>query len=154
MRRSLVRLSLPVVVLVLLAACGGDSDEDYGKAGDASKAARTVDVRILASKKYDPASITVKPGETVTFRVVNQDNGLHEFVLGDDKVHDDHDKEMADMPMDNMRMADRPNRISMEGGQTASLTWTFPDKKGATVIYGSHVPGDYKGGLKGTITVS
>ncbi len=140
-------------MLVMLAACGGDS-EDYGKAGNAAQASRTIDVRILSSKKYDPPSITVKRGETVTFRVVNQDTGLHEFVLGDEKVHDDHDKEMAAMPMDNMRMADRANRISMDGGQTASLTWTFPTKKGAAVIYGSHVPGDYKGGLKGTITVS
>ena len=153
MRRSLDRISVVVVVLVLLAACGGES-EDYGKAGDAAKAARTVDVRILASKKYEPAAITVKSGETVTFRVTNQDTGLHEFVLGDEKVQDDHDKEMGEMSMDNMRMADRPNRVSMDGGQSASLTWTFPSKKGAAVIYGSHVPGDYKGGLKGTITVS
>lgn len=153
MRRSLDRLGIGVVVLVMLAACGG-SDDDYGKAGDPTKAARTVDVRILSSKRYDPPSITVKPGETVTFRVVNQDNGLHEFVLGDDKVHDDHDEEMAAMSMDNMRMADRSNRISMDAGQTSSLTWTFPSKEGAKVIYGSHVPGDYKGGLKGTITVS
>ncbi len=153
MRRCLGRLSVVVVMLVMLAACGGDS-EDYGKAGTAAQASRTIDVRILPAKKYDPPSLTVKPGETVTFRVVNQDTGLHEFVLGDDKVQDDHEKEMVGMPMDNMRMADRPNRVSMDGGQTASLTWTFPDKRGATVIYGSHVPGDYKGGLKGTITVS
>jgi uncharacterized cupredoxin-like copper-binding protein len=86
--------------------------------------------------------------------VTNQDRGLHEFVLGDDKVHKDHDEEMAAMSMDNMRMADRPNRVSMDGGQSATLTWTFPSKKGAKVIYGSHVPGDYTGGLKGIITVS
>jgi uncharacterized cupredoxin-like copper-binding protein len=154
LRRSADKLAIGLVVLVTLVACGNGDDEGFGKGGDASKAARTVDVRILPSKRYDPASITVTPGETVTFRVTNQDTALHEFVLGDEKVHDDHDKEMAAMPMEHMRMADRANRISMEGGQTSSLTWTFPNKKGATVIYGSHVPGDYQGGLKGTITVS
>lgn len=153
MRRSLERLPVAVVVLALCASCGS-SNGDYGKAGTAANAARTIDVRILPSKKYDPATLTVKAGETVTFRVVNQDTGLHEFVIGNDKVQDDHEKEMVAMPMDNMRMADRANRVSMDGGQTASLTWTFPTKSGTTVIYGSHVPGDYKGGLKGTIKVS
>ena len=153
MTRTLDRLATGAVALAMLAACGSSSS-DYGKAGDAAGAARTVDVTILPAKHYDPASITVKPGETVTFRVTNQDTGLHEFVLGSAKVQDDHEKEMVGMPMDNMRMADRPNRVSMDGGQSASLTWTFPSKRGATVIYGSHVPGDYKGGLKGTVKVS
>jgi len=52
-----------------------------------------------------------------------------------------------------MEVADRPNLIDLDPGQTKQLTWKFPDKKGATVIYGSHVPGDYTGGLKGSITV-
>ena len=156
MRRGLRRLVVVVVVTGALAALGacGSSGSDYGKAGNAANADRTIDVTILSSKHYDPSSITVRPGETVTFRVTNQDTGLHEFVLGDKKVQDDHEKEMAGMPMDNMRMADRPNRVSMDGGQTGSLTWTFPTKKGSQVLYGSHVPGDYSGGLKGTITVS
>ena len=52
-----------------------------------------------------------------------------------------------------MKVADKPNLIDLDPGQTKSLTWKFPGKA-TTVIYGSHVPGDYTGGLKGIVTVS
>jgi uncharacterized cupredoxin-like copper-binding protein len=56
--------------------------------------------------------------------------------------------------MGSMKVADQPNLIDLDPGQTKQLTWKFPDKKGATVLYGSHSPGEYAAGLKGTITVS
>lgn len=139
----------------LLAGCGGGSSSSgFGKAGDPAKAARTVEVHITSSKAFNPSTISVRSGETVTFKVVNDTSSLHEFVLGDQKAQDDHEKMMVAMPADSMKMADTPSQIDLDGGQSKQLTWTFPAKAGTSVIYGSHVPGDYAGGLKGTITVS
>ena len=138
---------------VLAAACGSDSP-GYGESADAAAATRTVDVTITQAKQYQPPSITVAPGEVVTFRVTNASTDLHEFMLGDEEVHDEHEGMMADMGMASMKVADRPNLVDLDPGQTKQLTWKFPDKEGATVIYGSHVPGDYTGGLRGTITVT
>jgi len=141
--------------LLALAGCGSSgtssTSSGIGTPGDPAKAARTVDVHIGPSKMYSPATITVKPGETVTFKAINDDTMLHEFTLGDQKAQDAHEKEMAPMSMDMMKMADTSNRVDLDGGQTKQLTWTFPSTKGATVLYGSHVPGDYAGGLKGTM---
>jgi uncharacterized cupredoxin-like copper-binding protein len=145
--------ALAALAALTLAGCGGDSD-GYGESADAAAATRTVDVTITQAKQYQPPSITVAPGEVVTFRVTNAAGELHEFMLGDDDIHDEHEGMMADMGMASMKVADRPNLVDLDPGQTKQLTWKFPDKEGATVIYGSHVPGDYTGGLKGTITVA
>lgn len=135
---------------LVLSGCGSSSSSGYGKKGDAAKATRTIDVKQLDTLKFDPSAITVKPGETVKFRVTNGGSQLHEFVLGDQKVQDDHEKEMKDMAADNMKMADGDNRIDLDPGQTKELTWTFPSK--GTVIYGCHVPGHFLAGMKGTVT--
>lgn len=152
MKKRPIRLALVGLAALALGACGSDGG-GYGESADAAEAERTVEVTITQAKQYQPATITVAPGEVVTFKVTNASSDLHEFMLGDDKVHDKHDGEMADMAMGSMKVADRPNLLDIDPGQTKQLTWKFPDEEGATVIYGSHVPGDYTGGLKGTITV-
>ncbi len=135
--------------------CGGGSSGGSGTAGDPAKASRVVDVHIRPTRQYEPAAMTVKPGETVTFRVMNDDaKAIHEFVLGDKKAQDAYEKEMKAMGKAPMKMADQPNLRNIDPGQAEEITWAFPSKKGATVFYGSHEPGDYAGGLKGTITVS
>lgn len=141
------------LAVLALAGCGDDSS-GAGKAAAAADATRTIEVIITGAKQYEPASITVAPGEVVTFKVTNAAPELHEFMVGDSKAHDEHEKEMAGMSMEHMKMADTPHYVDLDPGQTKQLTWKFPDKEGATVIYGSHVPGDYTGGLRGTITVS
>ena len=153
MKQRLTTFVLGALAFLVTAGCGSDSS-GYGESADAAAATRTIDVTITQAKQYQPPGITVAPGEVVTFRVTNASTDLHEFMLGDDEVHNEHEGMMADMGMASMKVADRPNLVDLDPGQTKSLTWKFPDKKGATVIYGSHVPGDYTGGLKGTITVS
>jgi uncharacterized cupredoxin-like copper-binding protein len=151
MKHRLMSATTTTATLLLLFGCG-DSSSGYGKRGDATKAARTIEIRQVDPYAFDPASLDVKPGETVTFKVTNTGAQLHEFVLGDAKVQDDHEKEMKDMAPENMKMADTANAVDVDPGETKELTWTFP-KKG-TVIFGCHVPQHYAGGMKGTITVS
>jgi uncharacterized cupredoxin-like copper-binding protein len=132
----------------------GGSVAGFGRAAEATAATRTVEVHILATRRYEPSSLNVTPGQTVTFKVVNDDpKVIHEFVLGDDKAQDDYEKLMEGMGTTPMKMNDKANLVNIDPGQTEELTWTFPSTKGATVIFGSHEPGDYAAGLKGTITV-
>lgn len=152
-----VRFGTGIVALLVLAGCGGSSPSSssagYGKPGDASKADRTVAVQIATPLAYSPATLSVKPGETVVFKVSNNTTGIHEFVLGNAKVQDDYQKSMASMSSAPMLMGDTANTIDMEPGQTKQLVWTFPAASTTPVIYGSHEPGDYAHGLKGLITV-
>ena len=148
-----IRLAAVGLAVLAASACGSSSSSGYGKSADPAEAKRTVDVTITQAKQYVPPSLSVARNEVVTFKVTNSSSDLHEFQLGDAKVQDAHEKEMAGMGSGSMKVADKPNLIDLDPGQTKSLTWKFPGKA-TTVIYGSHVPGDYTGGLKGIVTVS
>ncbi len=142
-----------LALLALTAACGSSdsSSADAGAPGNAAQAARTVDIKTTATG-YQPSSITVAKGETVTFKVTNDDTVLHEFVVGNSKTQDDYGKTMSDMSAgQTMLMPDSTNVVDVEPGQTKQLTWTFPSAA-TKVVYGSHQPNDYKK-FKGTITV-
>ncbi len=147
------RLGIVVIVAVsMLAACGDGGDEfDFGQPGDPGQADRTVEVRQGPGRRFHPASIAVKQGETVTFRIVNQDDVLHEFDLGDEEFQKSMMKQMEGMAPGE-RMADEPNAISVKAGETRTLTWTFSEK--GTFEYACHQAGHHDAGMKGTVTVS
>ena len=132
-RRWPVRALLAALVAVALVACG---DDDGGAAGGGGKAAdRVVEVRMTAGR-FQPSSIDVKAGETITFKLVNQDTTLHEFTLGDEKRQADREKEMSAMGSAPMEMDDEADSVTVKGGGTEEFTWTL-DEAG-TWLYGSH----------------
>lgn len=167
------RLStLAVVTTLLLAGCG-DDDETTATAGSdstemgemdemsettamgatAGKADRVIEVKMLAEQlRFDPATIAVKAGETVTFKITNEADTFHDFMLGTEKEHEARDMEMLDMSDKPMDMDDEANSVTLEGGETKELNWTFEEAE--TVIFGCHQPGHYGAGMKGTVTVS
>jgi uncharacterized cupredoxin-like copper-binding protein len=120
-----------------------------GEPADAADADRTIEVTTLDTMAYDPATITVGAGETITFSVTNAGEAVHELILGDQAMQDDHAEEMADMGSGMVH--DQPNSIRLEPGETKELTWRFGDA--ATVIYASYEPGHYEAGMRGQITV-
>ena len=147
MRRLSVLVALAVLVL---GACGGGGSETEGRGGS-DKADRVVEVRMTA-RGFQPASVDVKVGETITFRLVNEDDTLHEFTLGDERKQAEREKMMSDMGSMPMEMDDEADSVTVQGGATEELTWTF--REAGTVIYGCHQPGHYAAGEKGTINVS
>ncbi len=82
---------------------GGDTppssgDENTGGVGgpaDADEAARTVEVTTLDTMTFEPSTINVSAGETVTFLVTNTGQAVHEFTLGDAAMQQEHADEMA-----------------------------------------------------------
>lgn len=160
MRNRLVVLGL-LIAVALTACAGGDGNDKgehggtgkefgSGQPGDAARASRTVNINMKDALQFEPTSVMANSGETITFRITNTGQLVHEFVLGDKEFQDEHEKEMMGMAGG---MGDEPNTRTVEPGQTEDLTWTFPAKPG-TVLYGCHVPGHYAGGMKGTITVA
>jgi uncharacterized cupredoxin-like copper-binding protein len=137
--------------MLVLAGCGGDSD-GVGSPAARSEGRRVVEIHQLPSKRFSPDTITVQPGETVTFRVVNDDTTFHEFMVADSETHAKRDKEMAEMGSEPMAMEDERNVITLRGGQTEELTWRFPQK--GTVTFACHQPGHYAAGMRGTVTIS
>jgi len=150
MARTAVALAVP---LLILAGCGGSSSKAAtAQPGDASKVDRTVEIKSTDDLKFDPATVSVKRGETVAFRVANPSKVDHEFVVGDATFQDGHEKEMRAMPAGGMAMPDEATSIDLPAGQTKTINLTFPTA--GTVVYGCHEPGHYPAGMKGEIKVA
>ncbi len=154
MSRRTARTAVALVVpLLLLAGCGGTSSKPAAtaQAGDAAKVDRTVEIKSTDDLKFDPATVSVKRGETVAFQVTNPTKVDHEFVVGDATFQDDHEKEMRAMPA-GMAMGDEPMSIDLPAGQTKTIDLTFPNA--GTLVYGCHEPGHYPAGMKGEIKIA
>ena len=161
-------LLIGVLVLALVAAaCGGDGSSDgskdsssggghdmgstegsvMGESAAASEADRTIQVAMLDELAYDPEQLEVSEGEVITFEVVNKGGARHEFVLGDSDYQEMHEDKMADGGQSGMM----ENGVSVEPGESASLTWRFTES--GEVLFGCHEPGHYEGGMVGTIEI-
>jgi uncharacterized cupredoxin-like copper-binding protein len=121
----------------------------FGEPGDAADAARTVDIVAGDDFSFTPDTVTVALGETITFRIVNSGQLIHDFTLGDQAIQDEHEEEMAEMG--GMAMPDEPNAVSVDAGETKEVTWRFTEA--GTVLIGCHQPGHYAAGMTGEITV-
>ena len=169
-----VLLAALALTATLAIACGDDDDDEqamddsmdmsesmdmgdetfaFGHPGDPADADRTIDIEAADTLKFDPPSVSVKAGETVTFRVHNAGANTHEFVLGTEDEQIDHEHEMQQMADSGsgMHMADEANALDLPAGETKEITWTFTDA--GEMEYGCHEPAHYDAGMKGTITV-
>jgi len=145
---------------------------EIGSPADAASAARTVEIA-LHDNYFEPESISVAAGETVRFVIDNQGNLLHQFTIATPAMHTAQQAEMAmmvdhgmlsdtavdqhAMHMDHggMEMGemthDAPNTVLVEPGQSAELTWTFPES--GTLEYACNLPGRYDVGMVGEIAI-
>jgi len=98
--------------------------------------------------RYTPASIKVKRGETIRFRVKNAGQIKHEMVLGSLAELKEHAKTMTKFPeMEH----DDPNAISVEPGKTDEMVWRFT--KAGKFDFACLVPGHFEAGMQGKIAV-
>ena len=128
---------------------GQSEGSTFGRPGDPDDADRTIEIVQLDSFAFEPSEVEVAVGETVTFEVTNEGTAPHEFVLGDEMVQQGHESEMQEMGGE--LMPDEDNAITVQPGETKSLTWTFMEA--GTLRYGCHVIGHFAAGMVGTIDV-
>lgn len=158
-----------VVVGLVLAACtatplqkqaengGHDMNAAHhkkaiGKPGQLAEATRTVDIamheRDDGAMVFEPASITVKQGETIRFAVANAGELEHEFVLDDREGILKHKALMEKFPeMEH----DDPNSVRLEPGKKGDVIWTFSNS--GELEFACLVPGHYDAGMKGDLMV-
>lgn len=144
-------LAAALALTLVMGACS-KKKVDIGKSAQPAAATRTVEIKQLDTRKFDPPMVEAKAGETITFKITNTATSLHEFFLGDKKAQEAHEAEMAGMSDAQMKMSDTDARVFVEPGETKELTWTFPAK--AKVPFACHMPGHYQGGMQGTVNVA
>lgn len=129
---------------------GQRTPTSVGGPADEADATRTVEVSTLDAFAFQPATMTVSAGETVTFAVTNPGASVHEFTLGDADMQQEHARAMAHAPAG---MAHEfPNAITIPPGETKRLTWRFGGA--GTLEYACHVAGHHEAGMRGMITVA
>lgn len=141
--RKPIWATLAAVVIALAGCGGGDGADsaapDAGHAADAADADRTIEIAALDSLKFEPDTVQVDAGETVTFEVTNEGSEEHELVLGIDSGAHDH-------------MSHGSNGVYLPPGGTASFTWTFGSA--GEIEFACHVNAHDQSGMVGVIKVT
>jgi uncharacterized cupredoxin-like copper-binding protein len=122
--------------------------QDWGIAGEAKAAQRTITITMTDNMRFSPDRIEVNEGDTVKFVIRNAGKMLHEMVIGTKKELDAHAEMMKKHP--NMEH-DEPWMAHVEAGKTTTLVWRF--NRVGEFRYACLLPGHYEAGMVGTIVV-
>ncbi len=124
--------------------------KDWGIAGDAKMAKRTIEISMLDTMRFSPEKIDVKQGETIKFVVKNTSaTVLHEFVIGTKKENDTHAALMIKFPA---MVHSEPYMAHVPPGKTGEIVWTF--NKPGDFDFACLIAGHYQAGMTGKISVA
>jgi uncharacterized cupredoxin-like copper-binding protein len=159
MMKALIATSF--VISSIAASAHGDEDhnktagpikkeqKDWGIAGDAKAAKRTVQIKMLDAMRFTPDVISVKQGETVKFVIQNTGQMPHEFVIGTKKELEEHAALMVKFP--NMEH-DEPYMAHVGPGRSGDIIWTF--NRTGEFDFACLIAGHYQSGMLGKINVA
>ena len=121
---------------------------DWGIAGDAKDATRTIDCKMLDTMRFSPERIDAKLDETIRFRMRNTGRVMHEFVIGTRAENAKHYEYMKKFP--NMEH-DEPWMAHVPPGKTAEIVWKF--NRPGDFEFACLIAGHYEAGMVGGIAV-
>ncbi|MBA3738827.1 MAG: copper-binding protein [Actinobacteria bacterium] len=155
---SIVALAVVLLFVLLLLTGGGhgpgrhrtEGCGDAGAPADSEQAVRTVEVSTLDAMIFEPSSISISAGETVTSAPTNPGRAVHGSTLGNAAMQQEHAEAMGQMPTEMAH--DMPNSITLQPGETKELTWRFGDA--ATLEYACHQLNHYQARPRGEITIA
>ena len=122
--------------------------KDWGIAGDAKSAKRTITLTMNDTMRFTPDVLTVKQGETIIFKVKNQGKQMHEVVIGTKKELEAHAALMVKFPT---MEHDEPYMAHVAPGKSQNLIWTF--NRPGEFEFACLIAGHYQAGMVGKITV-
>ncbi len=123
--------------------------KDWGIAGDARNAKRSIEVGMTDNMRFSPERIEVHQGETVKFVVRNTGQVMHEFVIGTKAENAKHAEMMVKFP--NMEH-DEPYMAHVPPGKTGEIVWTF--NRAGQFEFACLIAGHYQSGMVGTVMVA
>lgn len=149
-KRWLILMSMAIVAMLVLVACGnGDDDDDAeptntaaaggaastapAAGGDATEmpgmSSSTTTVGMLDAMAFDPETLTVAAGEEVEIMLTNDGAIPHNMSVDDAGVDE-----------------------TLDGGESNTFSFTAPDEPGEYEIY-CNVPGHREAGMVATLVV-
>ncbi|HEX5013826.1 MAG TPA: plastocyanin/azurin family copper-binding protein [Candidatus Limnocylindrales bacterium] len=95
---------------------------------------------------FAPAALRVPAGRPITFVITNTDPIDHEWIVGDEALHERH--RTGTEPVHNAR----PTEVSIDAGREIRTTVTFTSP--GTLTYICHLPGHEAYGMVGSLVVT
>ncbi len=129
-------------IVVALGVAGAAAAWTLARGGAAGDGAIRLDIRY---SRFLPAELRVPVGVPVTLELHNGDPIDHEWILGDDGVHDRH--RTGTEPVHEAR----PTEVTVRAGATVRTTVVI-DEAG-TLAYVCHLPGHEAYGMTGRLVV-
>ncbi|GAB3758819.1 cupredoxin family protein [Ramlibacter monticola] len=123
--------------------------KDWGIAGEARDARRTIELTMSDNMRFTPDHIEVRQGETVRLVARNAGKVMHELVLGTRKELDEHAAMMAKFPS---MEHDEPYMAHVGPGKSRELVWTF--NRAGEFDFACLIPGHYQAGMVGRVVVA
>ena len=121
----------------------------WGIAGEAREVQRTITLNMTDDMRFAPGHFSVKRGETLRLRVVNQGQLMHELVLGTQASLDEHARLMLKYP--GMEHAE-PYMAHVAPGKSEDLIWSF--NRTGQFDFACLIAGHYQAGMTGRFTVT
>ena len=121
---------------------------DWGIAGDAKQARRTITLTMNDAMRFTPDRIEVRQGETVRLRLHNAGQLQHELVLGTRQALAAHAALMLKFP--DMEHSE-PYMAHVAPGQSGEIVWTF--NRAGEFEFACLIAGHYQAGMKGIVIV-
>lgn len=131
---------------------------EVGMPGDPADVTRTVEIRMVETDDgemlFEPDDTTIETlafeaGETVLFKITNEGELDHEFVLDTIANNEKHRELMQKFPeMEH----DDPNSITLAPGETGEIAWTFANR--GDFQFACLIPGHMEAGMHGPIEVA
>ena len=145
------RPSLFALLAIILAMPSAVEAQETGEPGDVNAPARVIEITMQDARGqlvFAPDTVTVTQGEQIRFRLKNEGELDHEFVLGSAEDLQEHAEMMKAMPNSEHEAANG-KRVVAKG--TGDLVWRFA--KAGTFEFACLVPGHFEAGMHGTIIV-
>ena len=141
-RTGAAGLMAAVVALCAFGGCGGKSGgqamnassdrprpQTYGRGALPQEATQVVEIRMDDGLRFNPATVTARRGEIVTFRVINTGKVMHEFTMGGQDAQDLHEAQMAEMTMTGQSGDPTMSGMDMTGMDHTKMPSTPEHKK-------------------------
>ena len=123
--------------------------KDWGIAGDAQPALRTVTIEMTDDMRFSPDHFSVHQGETLRPHVINKGQVMHEVVLGTQAPLNEHAQMMLKFP--GMEHAE-PYMAHVAPGKSEDLIWNF--NRPGSFDFACLIPGHFQAGMTGHFTVT
>ena len=146
MRHWIIGLSL--IFAQATAHAGGTHEHGHASFSVGEPAKGKVD-RVFEVSLQDSMRFVFRPdfnelhdGEVIRFNLHNDGAIRHEFSIGSSEEQAAHAAMMRRMPQ---MKHDDPNAVSLDPGESSSITWRFEGDE--TVVFACNIPGHFEAGM-------